>query len=75
MKRTLNGDVFQNYGNDLFLLFSGFQNQAVHTIVSSLMVSSNDGFLIVNKEMFSDFILLKEYEGCRDTCRPSLPGT
>ena len=50
MKRTLNGDVFQNYGNDLFLLFSGFQNQAVHTIVSNLMVSSKDGLPIVNKE-------------------------
>ena len=49
MKRTLNGDV-SNCGNDLFLLFSGFQNQAVQTIVSSLMVSSKDGLLIVNKE-------------------------
>ena len=42
--------MFQNCGNDLLLLFSGFQNQAVHTIVSSLMVSSKDGLLIVDKE-------------------------
>ena len=49
MKKALNGDV-SNCGNDLFLLFSGFRNQAVQTKVSSLMVSSKDGLLIVNKE-------------------------